>query len=77
VSSCRFRNATNGFGEPVQVPDPELVSQLREKLPEALFEKLNSSLSIVRDRLKFAECKVREQRPDTKKPTADFRNSVE
>src|SRR5713101_3550355 len=39
--------------------DPELVSQLREELPQALFEKLNSSLSIVQDRLKFAEYKVR------------------
>ena len=44
---------------PIQLPDPELVSQLKEKLPEALFEKLNSSLSVVRERLKFAEYKVR------------------
>jgi len=44
---------------PIQIPDPELVSQLKEKLPEALFEKLNSSLSVVRERLKFAEYKVR------------------
>ena len=41
------------------VPDPELVSQLKEELPPALFEKLNSSLSIVQDRLKFAEYRVR------------------
>src|ERR1700759_4316583 len=39
--------------------DPELVTQLKEGLPEALFEKLNDSLSIDRDRLKFAEYKVR------------------
>src|ERR1700724_3282586 len=39
--------------------DPELVNQLKERLPEALFEKLNDSLSIDRDRLKFAEYKVR------------------
>src|SRR5260370_25246024 len=39
--------------------DPELVNQLKEMLPEALFEKLNDSLSIDRDRLKFAEYKVR------------------
>src|SRR5580698_10859226 len=39
--------------------DPELVNQLKERLPEALFEKLNCSLSIDRDRLRFAEYKVR------------------
>src|SRR5258708_23542459 len=39
--------------------DPELVNQLKERLPGALFEKLNDSLSIDRDRLKFAEYKVR------------------
>ena len=39
--------------------DPELVKQLKERLPEALFEKLNDSLSIDRDRLRFAEYKVR------------------
>ena len=39
--------------------DPELVNQLKEKLPEALFEKLSGSLSLDRDRLKFAEYKVR------------------
>jgi transposase len=44
---------------PIQIPDSELVSQLREKLPQALFEKLNGSLSLVQDRLKFAEYKVR------------------
>jgi transposase len=44
---------------PLQVPDPELVNQLREELSQALFEKLNSSLSMVRDRLQFAEYKVR------------------
>src|SRR5882757_8741385 len=39
--------------------DPELVNQHKERLPEALFEKLNGSLSIDRDRLRFAEYKVR------------------
>jgi hypothetical protein len=39
--------------------DPELINQLKERLPEALFEKLNGSLSIDRDRLRFAEYKVR------------------
>jgi transposase len=39
--------------------DPELVNQLKERLPEVLFEKLNGSLSIDRDRLRFAEYKVR------------------
>jgi len=39
--------------------DPELVNQLKEKLPETLFEKLSGSLSIDRDRLRFAEYKVR------------------
>jgi hypothetical protein len=39
--------------------DPELVNQLKERLPEALFEKLDGSLSIDRDRLKFAEYKIR------------------
>src|SRR5258705_3793986 len=39
--------------------DPELVNQIKERLPEALFEKLNGSLSIDRDRLRFAEYKVR------------------
>jgi hypothetical protein len=39
--------------------DPELVNQLKERLPEALFEKLSGSLSIDRDRLRFAEYKVR------------------
>ena len=37
--------------------DAELVNQLKERLPEALFEKLNGSLSIDRDRLRFAEYK--------------------
>src|SRR6202011_115113 len=37
--------------------DPERFSQLRERLPDPLFEKLNGSLSIDQDRLKFAEYK--------------------
>jgi transposase len=44
---------------PLKMQDPELVNQLKERLPQALFEKLNGSLSIDRDRLKFAEYKVR------------------
>jgi transposase len=44
---------------PLKMQDPELVDQLKERLPEALFEKLNGSLSIDRDRLRFAEYKVR------------------
>jgi hypothetical protein len=44
---------------PIQIPDSELASQLREKLPQELLEKLNGSLSILRDRLQFAEYKVR------------------
>ncbi len=53
--------------------DPELVNQLKERLPEALFEKLNGSLCIDRDRLRFAELfrrwypKFRSQ-PQTKEP---------
>jgi transposase len=39
--------------------DPTLVSQLKETLPAALFEKLNGSLSIDQDQLRFAEYKVR------------------
>src|SRR6201981_760912 len=38
---------------------PELVTQLKERLPETLFEKFNGSLSIDQDRLKLAEYKVR------------------
>jgi transposase len=44
---------------PLKTLDPELVSQLRERLPDPLFEKLNGSLSIDQDRLKFAEYKIR------------------
>ena len=39
--------------------DPELVSQLKESLPEAVFETFNGSLSIDRDRLGFADYKMR------------------
>jgi Transposase C of IS166 homeodomain len=39
--------------------DPELVTQLKERLPETLFEKFNGSLSIDQERLKLAEYKVR------------------
>ncbi|MGA8655468.1 MAG: transposase [Chthoniobacterales bacterium] len=49
----------SGNFTPLKMQDPELVNQLKERLPEALFEKLNGSLSIDRDRLRFAEYKVR------------------
>jgi transposase len=39
--------------------DPTLVGQLKDPLPDRLFEKLNGSLSIDQDRLKFAEYKIR------------------
>jgi len=39
--------------------DPALVSQLKDSLPDPLFEKLNGSLSIDQERLKFAEYKIR------------------
>jgi len=39
--------------------DPEPVNQLKESLPEALFEKLNGFFSIDQDRLKLTEYKVR------------------
>jgi hypothetical protein len=44
---------------PLKALDPTLLSQLKETLPAALFEKLNGSLSIDQDQLKFAEYKVR------------------
>jgi transposase len=44
---------------PLKTQDPKLVNQLKESLPEALFEKLKGSLSIDGDRLRFAEYKVR------------------
>jgi transposase len=44
---------------PLKALDPTLVSQLKETLPAALFEKLNGSLSIDQDQLKFAEYRVR------------------
>jgi transposase len=43
---------------PLKSLDPTLVGQLKETLPAALFEKLNGSLSIDQDQLKFAEYKV-------------------
>ena len=39
--------------------DPALVSELKNSLPDPLFDKLNGSLSIDQDRLKFAEYKIR------------------
>jgi transposase len=49
----------SGSFTPLKAQDPELVNQLKERLPQALFEKLTSSLSIDGDRLRFAEYKVR------------------
>ena len=39
--------------------DPALVSQLKDTLPDPQFDKLNGSLSIDQERLKFAEYKIR------------------
>jgi transposase len=44
---------------PLKALEPELVSQLKERLPDPLFEKLSGSLAIDQDRLKFAEYKIR------------------
>ena len=44
---------------PLKTQDPELIDQLKERLPQALFEKFKDSLSVDGDRLKFAEYKVR------------------
>jgi transposase len=44
---------------PLKSLDPVLVSQLKVTLPESLFEKLNGSLSLDQERLKFAEYKIR------------------
>jgi hypothetical protein len=43
---------------PLKALDPTLVSQLKETLPAALFEKLNGSLSIDQDRLKFVSTRT-------------------
>src|SRR5260370_42250511 len=53
-----FLQLSSSFS-PLKMQDPELIQQLKENLPEALFERLNGSLSIDRDRLRFAEYKVR------------------
>jgi hypothetical protein len=48
---------------PLKSLDPALVSQLRDthslSLPDPLFERLNGSLSIGQERLKFADYKIR------------------
>ena len=44
---------------PLKAQDPELIDQLKERLPQALFEKFKDSLSVDGERLKFAEYKVR------------------
>lgn len=49
----------SGHFSPLKSLDPELVGQLKETLPQSLFEKLNGSLSLDQQRLKFAEYKVR------------------
>jgi transposase len=43
---------------PLKTLDPTLLSQLKETLPAALFEKLNGALSLDQDQLKIAEYKV-------------------
>jgi transposase len=43
---------------PLKTLDPTLLSQLKETLPAALFQKLNGSLSLDQDQLKIAEYKV-------------------
>jgi transposase len=49
----------SGHFSPLKSLDSELISQLKETLPDALFAKLNGSLSFDQERLKFAEYKVR------------------
>ena len=44
---------------PLKALDPELVSQLKERLSDSLFEQLGGSLAIDQDRLKLAEYKIR------------------
>jgi len=44
---------------PLKALDSTLVNQLKDSLPEPLFQKLNGSLSIDQERLKFAEYKIR------------------
>ena len=39
--------------------DPTLFSQLKDSLPDPLFERLGRSLSIDQERLKLAEYKIR------------------
>jgi transposase len=39
--------------------DPTLVGELKDSLPDSLFERLNGSLSMDQERLKFAEYKIR------------------
>jgi len=49
----------SGNFSPLKSLDPALVSQLKVTLPESLFAKLNGSLSVDQERLKFAEYKIR------------------
>jgi hypothetical protein len=44
---------------PLKSLEPELVSQLKETLPQSLFEKLNGSLLLDQQRFKFAQYKIR------------------
>src|SRR5260370_1411000 len=53
-----FLQLSSSFA-PLKMQEQELVNQLKERLREALFEKLNGSWAIDRDRLRFAEYKVR------------------
>jgi hypothetical protein len=47
---------------PLKSLDPELISELKETLPLALFETLNGSLARDQERLKFAEYHSRNSR---------------
>jgi transposase len=49
----------SSYFSPLKSLDPELVGRLKETLPDALFTKLNGSLCLDQERLKFAEYKVR------------------
>jgi hypothetical protein len=44
-------DVSSGRITPIQTQDPELISRLKESLPEILFEKLSNSLSSLEDRL--------------------------
>ena len=43
---------------PLKALEPGLVNQLKDSLPDSLFERLKGSLSIDQERLKFAQYKI-------------------